>query len=97
MYEKAGCGHACFIGYFEATRNEELLIDESDETLRLANGIKGYYEARSCGVSCTPPSITWVRNGVLYSIQFNVNNKSKTRDKAELVALANSAILAGPR
>jgi len=35
--------------------------------------------------------------GVLYTIQFNVNNKSKRADQAEIIALANSAILGGER
>ena len=67
------------------------------QTVRLAKGITGYYTARSCGGSCTPPQIEWVYAGVLYTIQFNVNGKTKRQDETEIIALANSAILGGTR
>jgi len=34
---------------------------------------------------------------VLYTIQFNVNGKTKRQDETEIIALANSAILGGAR
>src|SRR5262249_21668926 len=71
LFYKAGCGDACFVGYFEAIRGAEVSKDDADKTVRLVNGITGYYTARSCGVSCTPPQIEWMHAGVLYTIQFN--------------------------
>lgn len=94
---EAGCGNACLVGYFEAKRGESVSRGDVDKVVRLTNGISGYYAARACGVSCAPPQINWVYNGVLYSIQFNVHNKAKRRDEAEIVALANSAIRGGAR
>jgi hypothetical protein len=97
LYYKQGCGDACFVGFFGARRGEKVFRDEVDKVVWLANGIRGYYTARSCGGSCAPPQINWIYQGVLYTTQFNVNNKSKRRDEAEIIALANSAIQGGMR
>jgi hypothetical protein len=97
LYYKEGCGDACFVGYFEAKRGEVVSSDEVDKVTPLTNGIMGYYTARSCGVSCAPPQISWVYKGVLYTIQFRVNNKTKRQDEAEIIALANSAIQGAAR
>ena len=97
LYYKEGCGDACFVGCFEAKRGEEVSRDEVDKVTPLANGIMGYYTARSCGGSCAPPQISWIYKGVLYTIQFKVNNKTKKQDEAEIIALANSAIQGGAR
>lgn len=97
LFYKAGCGDACFVGYFEAKRGDEVSKDDADKTVRLAKGITGYYTARSCGGSRTPPQINWAHAGVLYTIQFNVNGKSKRQDQAAIIALANSAIVGGAR
>jgi len=97
LYYREGCGDACSAGYFEAKRGDGVSRNEVDRVVQLAREIKGYYTARSCGGSCTPPQINWMYKGVLYTIQFNVNNKSKTADQGEIIALANSAILGGER
>ena len=97
LFYKAGCGDACLVGYLEAKRGEKVSKDDADRTVRLAKGITGYYTARSCGGSCTPPQIEWMYAGVLYTIQFNVNGKTKRQDETEIIALANSAILGGAR
>ena len=94
---QAGCGDSCFVAFFEGKRGERVSRDEVDKVVRLKNGIRGYYTARSCGGSCAPPQINWMYKGVLYTIQFNVRNKTKTRDEAEIIALANSAIQGGAR
>jgi len=97
LFSRAGCGDACFVGYFEAKRGEKVAKNDADRTVRLAKGITGYYSGRSCGGSCTPPQIEWMYAGVLYTIQFNVNGKTKRQDELEIIALANSAILGGVR
>jgi hypothetical protein len=93
------CGiNVCSVGYFEARRRLKPPRPEMvDEVVKLSKRIKGYYTGRSCGVSCTPPEISWVYEGVLYSIQFNVGSRSASKDRAALVEMANSAILNGPR
>ena len=97
LFYKAGCGDACFAGLFEAKSGETVSRDDVDKIVRLTNGTRGYYTARSCGGSCTPPQINWVYKNVLYTIQFNVNNKTRELDEAEIIALANSAIQGGAR
>src|SRR5437773_5377862 len=84
LYYKEGCGDACFVGYFEAKRGEKMSRAEVDKVVWLTNGVKGYYTARSCGASCTPPQINWMLKGVLYTVQFNVNNNSNRLDEAEM-------------
>ena len=92
-YER-DCGQACQVGYFAAERGRKPEKDEADKIVRLAHGLRGYYLARSCGVSCTPPQISWLYRGVLYTVQFNVNGKNARQDENEIVALANSTIRA---
>src|SRR5215208_457938 len=68
---KPNCGNACMVGYIEAKRGEKPPPpDEVDQVVQLAHRVKGYYTGKSCGGSCTPPQISWVSDGVLYTIQF---------------------------
>ena len=97
LYYEEGCGNACFAGFFSAKRGEKPEPDFSDKVARLSKGIKGYYTAKSCGVSCAPPQIEWLYEGVLYTVQFKVNGRNKKQDEVEIVALANSAIQGGAR
>ena len=62
--------------------------------MTLAKGVKGRYYPISCGASCSPAQIDFVREGVLY--QFSVKDPA-ARPKAALIALANQAINYGPR
>ena len=97
LYYEEGCGNACFAGFFSAKRGEKPAPEFSDKVVRLSNGIKGYYTAKTCGVSCAPPQIEWLYEGVLYTVQFKVNGRDDRQDEAEIVALANSAIRGGAR
>lgn len=93
------CGvNVCLVGYLEAKRGKAPpKSDEVDKVVRLAKGIKGYYDDKSCGGSCTPPQISWVYEGVLYTIQFRVESKGERGDEAWITWMANSAIINGPR
>jgi hypothetical protein len=84
--------NTCFIGYFGAERTAS--TPSSDQGVRLARGITGYYTPLSCGGSCSPPSISWMHKGVLYSIQMRVS-RDASEAKATMIRLANSAIEAG--
>jgi len=59
----------------------------------LVGGIAGRYRATACGASCSPGEVSWVRGGVRYEVQAAVIGP----ERATLVAMANSAISAGPR
>ncbi|NET40029.1 MAG: hypothetical protein F6K19_50120, partial [Cyanothece sp. SIO1E1] len=86
---------ACAFGGITAQRNETLYTEEFTETVLLATGITGHYKPITCGASCSPPAISWQYQDVLYRIDFEVADDSK--GKAQLMAIANSAIEAGPR
>ena len=63
---------------------------QAGKRVSLARGLSGRYSPISCGASCGPASVSWRQGGVAYTVQF----KGK---KAQLVALANSAIRGGAR
>jgi hypothetical protein len=83
-----GCDDAtaCFVAEFSAGKGTLAFRD----TVALSKGITGSFHAISCGASCGPATIEWIESGVLYTIQFGAGEK-------QLVALADSAIGAGPR
>ena len=78
---------ACFIASFFAFRGQHLSLPQR---VRLAHGIHGRFDRIHCGASCAPAQIEWRRRRVRYEIDYK-------GDKAQLVALANSAIRHGPR
>jgi len=85
------CGaNACSLAFFSAYKGQKLY---GTRKATLANGVHGRYLPLSCGGSCSPPSIQWIRKGVLYEIQMDFEK----HPRAELVKMANSAIRQGPR
>jgi hypothetical protein len=91
LYFEAGIGDAGFAGYFGGEPLQRISSLGEEQKVPLANSIRGYYLEVSCGGSCRPATLMWELNGVLYTVQF------KNLGKAALVAIANSAILAGKR
>jgi hypothetical protein len=79
-------GDACFVAEFSAAKGTLGLPDR----VALAKGIEGRFHPIACGASCSPATVEWVQSGFLYTIQFGAG-------KTQLVALADSAINAGPR
>jgi hypothetical protein len=61
----------------------------------LSNGRTGWFTPTGCGASCSAPQIQWRERGKLYTIQARVGTQSTER--RELIRLANSAIINGPR
>jgi hypothetical protein len=78
---------ACFLAEFWGNPGNIFL----KKRVALAHGITGAYAGISCGASCGPASIQWKESGVLYTIQWRAGTK------ATMIALADSAIEAGPR
>jgi hypothetical protein len=89
---RCGGANACFVGSFRAERGG---VPAFTRTLRLRGGVTGYFKPTSCGGSCSPPEIQFVRRGVLYSIQFRSAGAGSERSR--IVAMANAALAAGPR
>ncbi len=61
-----------------------------DVAVNLGAHIQGEYSPGSCGASCSGVSVDWVVDHYLYSFGGNM-------DRAQVVALARSAVAAGPR
>ncbi|HZI17896.1 MAG TPA: hypothetical protein VEY09_04805 [Pyrinomonadaceae bacterium] len=95
LTRRCGGAGACTVGNFEGSRGGT--VAEELEAVQLANGITGRYKPLTCGASCSAPSVEWQDYPFFYSIQLKLNYGDEARDKAALIALANSAIKAGPR
>ena len=88
---RCGGANACFIASFEGRRGGRL---PDRPNARLIDGTRANYRPISCGASCGPASLWFVRGGVLYSWQV----KSPPRNPREaLLRMANEALRAGPR
>ena len=88
LTNRKGCtANSCTVAYFSGYKGLKL---SGGRTVALAKGFKGRYRPRSCGASCTPPSVSWTHNDILYSVQTATTRKN-------LVKMANSAIKKGPR
>ena len=92
LTRSCGGANACALAFFSAERGGQPF---ATRRVQLANGTTGYFKPLSCGASCSPPSIEWVLDGVLYEIQADVGGRKWERRR--LVALADSAIKNGPR
>ncbi|MDO8184580.1 hypothetical protein Q5424_13285 [Conexibacter sp. JD483] len=89
---RCGGANACFVGQFTGTRGGRLAFRSR---VRLHGGVIGRYKPSTCGASCSPPEIQWKLRDVLYDVQFRAAGSGT--DKQKLVAIANSALAAGPR
>lgn len=89
---RCGGANACFVGMFSAQRGGRPAFRR---TLKLRGGVTGWYKPITCGASCSPPELQWRRSGVLYDLQFREAGRGS--DTAKLVAMADSALAAGPR
>lgn len=91
--KNCGGANACFLASVTGRKNGK---PSNKKHVALAGGVTGYFQPLSCGGSCSPPSIEFVKSKVLYEIQARVAQKGKN-DKQILVAAANSALSHGPR
>ncbi len=92
LADAPGCDYAtaCFLAAFSGIRGGTPI---AGTRVTLVGGIAGRYRATACGASCSPGEVSWVRGGVRYEVQAAVIGP----ERATLVAMANSAISAGPR
>ena len=97
LYFELGIGDAGFAAYFsgEATPKYSPRELGNISEVKLAKGIRGYFMPISCGGSCAPANLWWEDGGILYQIQLSLPSE-KDQEKA-ITAVANSAIVAGPR
>lgn len=90
---RCGGANACTLGTISGVQGGERT---NRVRVRLRDGKSGWYRPLSCGASCAPPSIEFVRAKVLYTIQAKVAQRGKG-PKAILTTAANSALKAGLR
>jgi hypothetical protein len=83
-----GChdANACYVAEFSAGPGMAI----KGAVVTLAHGLTGRYAASVCGSSCNPATLEWSEFGINYAIGY-------IGTKRQLVALADSAIKAGPR
>jgi hypothetical protein len=85
-----GGANACFVASFTARRGGTL---PRAANLRLVTGQRAVYQGVSCGASCAPATLWFVRKRVLYTWQF----KGVANSKRVMARLAAQAIRTGPR
>jgi hypothetical protein len=89
------CGaNVCMLAFFSAERGGTPAFKHQ---VRLRGGVTGYFKPLTCGGSCSPPEIQFVRAGVLYTIQAKVPDAKDAGQRRRLVRAANSALRNGPR
>ncbi len=92
--EPLGSG-ANFYGFFTAKAKAK---PPKFREVKLANRVTGFFRPLSCGGSCSPVNLWWVREAVLYHIQLKLSSTLSEQDQEKAItAVANSAILGGPR
>ena len=99
LYYKLGVGDSGFAASFTANAHPDYGpkdLPNVDE-VKLSRGLVGYFSPVSCGGSCAPANL-WEENRILYQIQLKLSSSISENDQQRLIlAVANSAILAGPR
>jgi hypothetical protein len=89
------CGaNACYLASLDAERGGELAFARR---VRITNTVRGSYKPLSCGASCSPPAIDFVRGGVRYAIQAKLGIGGDRAQRRALVQAARAALRAGPR
>jgi len=100
LYYELDVGNAGFAASFEATNNPHYSPRELGNVreVKLAGGITGFFRPVSCGGSCAPANLWWEQGAVLYQIQLKLPSTFREKNQQGIItAVANSAILAGPR
>ena len=100
LYYKLGMGGAGFAAAFaaDASPNYDPRGLPGLHEVKLARGIRGFFSPLSCGGSCGPANLWWAQAGTLYQIQLKLFSTLGEKDQEKtIMAVADSAILAGPR
>jgi len=100
LFYKVGIGDAGFAAFFQAQRDpdEDLQAPPNVREVELSHGLRGFFRPVGCGGSCAPANIWWRKGRVLYQIHIAFPSTLREIDQQKaIIAVANSAILAGPR
>jgi hypothetical protein len=98
LYYKLGIGDAGFAASFGAQGKPKYKPQELPDVraVKLAHGLRGFFRPVSCGGSCAPANLWWEEADVLYQVQLKLSFDDENQEKI-ITAVADSAILAGPR
>jgi hypothetical protein len=100
LYYELDAGNAGFAASFEATNNPHYSPRDLGNVreVMLTAGITGFFRPVSCGGACAPANLWWEKGGVLYEIRLKLPSTLREKNQQGIIAaVANSAILAGPR
>lgn len=100
LYYELGIGDAGLAAFFTGQADAKYRGEELPNVrgVKLTRGTKGFFLPVSCGGSCGPANLWWMNGGVLYQIQLVLPSTMSEQDQAnKIIAVANSAITAGPR
>lgn len=100
LYYELNAGDSAFAASFSADSQPNYGPKDIPNVreVKLSHGLVGYFREVSCGGSCAPANIWWEEDHVLYSLQLKLRlDLSDQEQQREMIAVANSAILAGPR
>jgi hypothetical protein len=90
--------NVCLYALFSGQRGGKLY----GSPVKLSHGIAGAFADIRCGAACSPASIDWIENGVLYTIEATPaidyhQHVSPDASRTVFITAANQAIDAGPR
>ncbi len=98
LYYKLGIGDAGFAALFAGEESPRVDPSGLGTEVKLARGTRGFFRPASCGGSWAPTNLWWRQDGVQYSVQLKLPpSLSEENQQKLIVAVADSAILAGPR
>lgn len=100
LYYELGMGDAGFAASFGANIHPNYGPKDIPNVreVKLSRGMIGYFRPVSCGGSCAPANIWWKDDQILYHVQLKLSPEVPEGDQQRMIiAVANSAILAGPR
>ncbi len=100
LYYELGAGDAGSAAFFKGQTKPkyEPKVLPNAKKVKLVRGTWGYFREVSCGGSCAPANLWWIYGGSLYQIQLELQSTmSESEPENKIVAVANSAIAAGPR
>jgi hypothetical protein len=100
LYYEMGAGDAGFAAFFAAKNNASYSPRELPDVreVKLVGDIVGFFRPVSCGGSCAPANLWWKRGSAIYQVQLKMPSAlSQEKQLKVITAVADSAILAGPR
>lgn len=100
LYYELHAGDSAFAASFSADSHPNYGPTDIPNVhqVKLSHGLVGYFREVGCGGSCAPANLWWEEDHVLYGLQLRLRPDIPDNDQQrEMISVANSAIIAGPR